>query len=256
MGETASGFRLKLPSADYFASLVRAISAVVDEGSFMADQESLRLTAMDPAHVSLVNFVLGREAAEEYACEKPVEIRVNITELLKFLKRAGNESLTLDYEDNAKKLKLVFENTAARKLRTFTLSTLESAGGASPVPKLSFEAKCRVETSAFYEAVSDAALVSDYTRITITPTSLIISSKSDVGSHQTKLEKDGSLVYEISASKEVSASFSLTYLEKIMSSSKSLSNETGLELSTNKPIKLSFPITAGRIEFLIAPRLE
>ncbi|MDW7978682.1 MAG: hypothetical protein RMH74_07755, partial [Candidatus Caldarchaeum sp.] len=69
-------------------------------------------------------------------------------------------------------------------------------------------------------------------------------------------EKEGSLVYEISTEKEVSASFSLTYLEKIMSSSKSLSNETGIELSTNRPIKLSFPITAGKIEFLIAPRMD
>ncbi|MEM4573416.1 MAG: hypothetical protein QXF45_02605 [Candidatus Caldarchaeum sp.] len=41
-----------------------------------------------------------------------------------------------------------------------------------------------------------------------------------------------------------------------MSSSKSLSDETEIELSNNKPIKLSFPITGGKIEFLIAPRLE
>ncbi len=249
-------FRLKLPSADYFASIVKAISSVLDEGSFTADSESLKLTGMDPAHVSMVNFTLGREAAEEYQCEKTVEIKVNINELLKFLKRAGDESLTIEYDEVSKKLKLVFLNTSARKERTFTLNTLDTAGGPTPVPRLSFEAKCRVDTSAFYEAVSDAALVSDYTRITITPTSLLLTSKSEVGTHQTKLEKEGSLVYEISTDKEVSASFSLTYLEKIMGSSKSLSSETGIELATNKPIKITFPITAGKIEFLIAPRLE
>ncbi|MCS7137599.1 MAG: proliferating cell nuclear antigen (pcna), partial [Candidatus Caldarchaeum sp.] len=250
MSESTTPFRLKLPSADYFSGLVKAISSVVDEGSFTADKDSLRLTGMDPAHVSMVNFSLGRDAAEEYVCEKTTEIRLNITELLKFLRRAGNESLTLEYDENTRKLRIVLANTSARKERTFVMNTLESVSSPTPVPRLTFDAKCRVETSAFYEAINDASLVSDYTKITITPSYLLISSKSDVGVNQTKLEKEGSLVYEISTEKEVSASFSLTYLEKIMSSSKSLSNETGIELSTNRPIKLSFPITAGKIEFL------
>jgi DNA polymerase III sliding clamp (beta) subunit (PCNA family) len=54
----------------------------------------------------------------------------------------------------------------------------------------------------------------------------------------------------------VSASFSLTYLDKIVSASKSISDETRLDLSTNKPVKITMPITAGKLEFLIAPRLE
>jgi len=256
MSEDSSTFRLKLPSAEYFAGLVKAISAVLDEGSFMADENGLSLVGMDPAHVSMVSFSMGKEAAEEFVCRKPVEMRVNITELLKILKRAGDEQLTLEYDENSRKLKITFSNPSARKERTFTMSTIEGTGGSTPVPKLSFEAKCRLETSSFYEAVNDAALVSDYTRITITPQAVVISSKSDVGTHQTKLEKDGSLVYEISAEKEASASFSLTFLDKIMSASKSLSDEVTLELSTNKPLKISFPITAGKIEFLIAPRIE
>ncbi|BAJ51084.1 proliferating cell nuclear antigen PCNA [Candidatus Caldarchaeum subterraneum] len=256
MSESQPTFKLTLPSADYFASIVKAISAVVDEGSFTADSESLKLTGMDPAHVSLVNFVFNREAAEEYVCEKPVEIKVNISSLYKFLKRAGNESLTIEYDEDNKRLTIVFVNTAARKERRFVMSTLEPGAGPTPIPKLTFDAKCRVDTAAFYEAVDDATIVSDYARIIIRPNELVISSKSDVQTHVTRLEKDGSLVHEISTDKEVSASFSLAYLEKIMSASKTLSDETGIELSTNKPIKLSFPLTGGKIEFLIAPRLE
>ncbi len=256
MAETSPVFRLKLPSAEYFSALVKAISSVVDEGSFTADSEGLKLTGMDPAHVSLVNFVLNKEAAEEYVCEKTVEIRVNISDLLKFLKRAGDESLMLEYDEQSRRLKLVFTNPTARKERVFTLPTLESSAGPTPVPKLTFEAGCRVATQAFYEAIEDAALVSDYTRLTIYPQAVILTSKSDVGTHQTKLEKDGSLVYEITADKEVSASFSLTYLDKIVSASKSISDETRLDLSTNKPVKITMPITAGKLEFLIAPRLE
>jgi proliferating cell nuclear antigen len=249
-------FNMKLPAAEFFADIVKAISSVVDEGTFIVDENGIRLTAMDPAHISLVSFELQKSAAEEYVCRKPVEISVSIAELLKFLRRAGRESLTLEYDDEKRRLALVFADQSGSKIRTFTLNALETTTGKAPIPNLSFEASCRLDVAAFYEAVSDAVLVSDYTRITISPDAVTLSSKGDLGTHQTRLAKGGIAVHGIETEKEVSATFSLTYLDKIASSSKSLSDEVGLALSTNKPIKLSFPIPSGKLEFLIAPRIE
>ncbi|MEM4416989.1 MAG: proliferating cell nuclear antigen (pcna) [Nitrososphaerota archaeon] len=249
-------FRMKLPTADFFADIVKAISSVVDEGTFIVDENAIRLTSMDPAHISLVSFELQKSAAEEYVCEKPIEISVSIAELLKFLRRAGRETLTLEYDEEKRRLALIFADQAGGKIRTFTLNALETTIGKTPIPSLSFEASCRLNAAAFYEAVSDATLVSDYTRITISSDAVTLSSKGDLGTHQTKLAKGGTVVYSIETEREVSATFSLTYLDKIVSSSKSLSDEIGLALSTNKPIKLSFPIPSGKLEFLIAPRIE
>ena len=66
----------------------------------------------------------------------------------------------------------------------------------------------------------------------------------------------GAAVYEIEADKEVWAHFSINYLDKIVKPASSLSDEVVMQLSTNKPIKLSFPIPSGRLEYLIAPRIE
>jgi proliferating cell nuclear antigen len=249
-------FRMRLPAADFFADIVKAISAVVDEGTFTVDENSIKLTSMDPAHISLVSFELEKSAAEEYSCTRQTDISVSIAELLKFLRRAGRESLTLEYDDEKRRLGLVFSDPSGGKVRSFTLNALETVAGKTPVPNLSFEARCRLSVAAFSEAVSDAALVSDYTRITISPDNIILSSRGELGTHETRLSKGGPAVYEIEADKDVSATFSLTYLDKIVSSSKSLSEEMQLALSTSKPIKLSFPIPSGRLEFLIAPRVE
>ena len=81
-------FRMRLPSADYFSDLMKAVQAVVDEGTFKIDQEGMKLIAMDPAHISLVDFELSSSAAEEYVCEGELQMTISISELMKFLKRA------------------------------------------------------------------------------------------------------------------------------------------------------------------------
>jgi len=75
-------FRMRLPSADYFSDLMKAVQAVVDEGTFKISQEGMRLIAMDPAHISLVDFELSSSAAEEYVCEGELQMHIRAHEVL------------------------------------------------------------------------------------------------------------------------------------------------------------------------------
>lgn len=250
-------FKMRLPSADYFSDLVKAIQAVVDEGTFKLTPEGIRLIAMDPAHISLVDFELSNSAAEEYECSGELQMTLSISELMKFLKRAKKgESLTLSYDDQAKKLTITLVDATGSRERTFTLNTLETVEARSAVPSLTFDAKARVSVDAVKDAVKDSAVVSDYVKITITPEEVVFLAKGELGTVQTKLTKMGAAVYDIEADKEVWAHFSINYLDKIVRPASSLSDEMVMELSTNKPIKLGFPIPSGRLEYLIAPRIE
>ncbi|OYT68119.1 MAG: proliferating cell nuclear antigen (pcna) [Candidatus Wolframiiraptor sp. EX4484-121] len=250
-------FRMRLPSADYFSDLMKAIQAVVDEGTFKISQDGMRLIAMDPAHISLVDFELSSSAAEEYACEGELQMTISISELMKFLKRAKKgESLTLSYDEDAKKLELTLVDATGSREKIFTLNTLETVEARSVTPRLSFDAKARVSVDVVRDAVRDSGVVSDYVKITINPDAVIFLAKGELGTVQTKLSKMGAAVYEIEADKEVWAHFSINYLDKIVKPASSLSDEVVMQLSTNKPIKLSFPIPSGRLEYLIAPRIE
>jgi len=248
---------MRLPSADYFSDLMKAIQAVVDEGTFKISQDGMRLIAMDPAHISLVDFELSSSAAEEYACEGELQMTISISELMKFLKRAKKgESLTLSYDEDAKKLELTLVDATGSREKIFTLNTLETVEARSVTPRLSFDAKARVSVDVVRDAVRDSGVVSDYVKITINPDAVIFLAKGELGTVQTKLSKMGAAVYEIEADKEVWAHFSINYLDKIVKPASSLSDEVVMQLSTNKPIKLSFPIPSGRLEYLIAPRIE
>ncbi len=249
---------MRLPNAEYLTDLMKAVSAVVDEATFKIDSEGLKLVSMDPAHISLVDFFLSKEAAEEYSASRDLELTINMQDLLKFLKRSKKgEALTLSYDAEKKKLTLTLTDSAYSRERNFQLSTLEPAGmGAMTTPKLSFEAKARLSTDAFWEAIEDAGIIADAMKITIQPDMVVLTAKGETSTIQNKLSKQGALVYEIQTEKEVSASFSLTYLEKIIKPCRDVSEEVTMMLSTNKPIKLQFPFPAGRLEYLIAPRLE
>ena len=250
-------FRMRLPSADYFSDLMKAVQAVVDEGTFKISQEGMRLIAMDPAHISLVDFELSSSAAEEYVCEGELQMTISISELMKFLKRAKKgESLTLSYDEDAKKLELTLVDATGSREKIFTLNTLETVEARSVIPRLSFDAKARVSVDAVRDAVRDSGVVSDYVKVTINPDAVIFLAKGELGTVQTKLSKMGAAVYEIEADKEVWAHFSINYLDRIVKPASSLSDEVVMQLSTNKPIKLSFPIPSGRLEYLIAPRIE
>jgi len=246
---------MRLPSAEHFAHLIRAVSAVVEEGTFTIDENSMRLSSMDPAHISLVNFELSKAATEEFRCAQALELTVSVSELQKFLRRAGKaDSLNLEYDAEKKRLSITLATPSTERI--FTLNVLETVAGKTTAPKLTFEAKARVNADILSEAIDDASLVSDYVKVTIAAEAVILSSKGELGTHQTRLAKGGSAVYEITTDKEVSAFFSLNYLDRIIKPSKALSEEVSLELSENRPLKLFFPIQSGKLEFLIAPRVE
>lgn len=250
-------FRMRLPSADYFSDLLKAINAVADEGTFKITGDGMRLVAMDPAHISLVDFELSSSAAEEYECSGELQMTVNISELLKLLKHVkSGESLTLSYNEGDRRLELVIVDATGSKQRVFTFNTLETVEARSVTPKLTFDARARISSTAVKDAIRDCKALSDYVKVTISPEEVILAARGELGGAQIKFSRSGAAIYEIEADKEVWAHFSINYLEKIVKAGSALSDEMVMELTTNKPIKLGFPIPSGRLEYLVAPRIE
>jgi len=250
-------FRMRLPSADYFSDLIKAIQAVADEGTFKITSEGMKLIAMDPAHISLVDFELSSSAAEEYECEGELQMTVSLSELLKLLKHTkSGESLTLSYNESDRNLEITIVDATGSKQRVFTFKTLETVETRSVTPRLTFDAKARISSTAVKDAIRDCKTLSDYVKVTINPEEVVLAAKGELGGAQIKFSKTGAAIYEIEADKEVWAHFSINYLEKIVKAGAALSDELVMELTTNKPIKLGFPIPSGKLEYLIAPRIE
>ncbi len=249
--------KIRWPNADYVTGLLRAVTAVVEEGTFRATAEGIRLVAMDPAHISLVDFELRADAAEEFKVARDTEITINVEELVKLLRRAKKtDALILGYDDELRRLNVNLSDLRGGKERVFTLNTLEPMGGTMNPPTLSFDATARLEAESFYEAIEDSKDIADSVKIVIRPETVVVTAKGETKSAQHRFVAGGPAVREIQAKSEVSASFSVVYLEKIVRPGKTVAEDVEIRLSTNRPIKISFPITFGRLEYLVAPRMD
>ncbi|MDW8044145.1 MAG: hypothetical protein RMJ30_07980, partial [Nitrososphaerota archaeon] len=132
---------------------------------------------------------------------------------------------------------------------SLTLHTLESIASKIPLPALRFDASAVADSASVVKAVKTCQTFGSTTRISIAKPYISFTSKSESGRAEVKLsaeEVDG----------EASASFNASYLEKITRAASKISNKNRLELSTNKPLKISCTIPSGKLEYLIAPIIQ
>ena len=67
--------------------------------------KDLKLRAMDPSRVAMIDFEWPKTIFQEYVCTEPTKICLNISELLKLLKRAGkDEAVELALDDKTGRL--------------------------------------------------------------------------------------------------------------------------------------------------------
>lgn len=248
-------FKVKLTDARLWRNLMTAISTLIDEATFSANADGIALRAMDPSHVAMVDFAWSKVAFEEYVCDQPMKICVNVSEMLKLLRGAGSdEVLELLLDEQTGRLNLRLQG---KYVRTFSMATLEATGEEAPTPKISFNAKARITTDCLKQAMDDAATVGDHVRLEASPEKFVLRATGDLGSATIELEKDSEALLSLEVKEESKATFSLNYLAEIIKAASIASDVATVEFSSNMPIKIDFELTQqGKLSYFLAPRIE
>src|SRR5512137_2791037 len=84
-------FEVEVSRIDPFRNLIKALSVIVEEGTFIMNEAQVKLLAMDPSHVAMVDFELPSDFFDNYKCEGEPKLSVNIKEFLKFLDRVDKD---------------------------------------------------------------------------------------------------------------------------------------------------------------------
>ena len=248
-------FRLKVADAKQLRDMITSISILVDEATFKLDAEGMKLRAMDPSRVAMIDFEWPKTIFEEYTCTEPTKMCINITELLKLLKRAGkDETLELSIDEKTGKLQIMI---AGRYARNFTMPTLEASEEEVPTPKITFNVKIKATTEGLSQAIEDAQLVSDHVRIEADPEKVVFNAAGDLMGATITLQKGSDTLLELDAKEPQKATFSLSYLTEIIKTASATSDIATLEFSSDMPIKLDFQqAKEGKLTFYLAPRIE
>jgi len=248
-------FKLKVADAKQLRDMITSISILVDEATFKLDAEGMKLRAMDPSRVAMIDFEWPKTIFEEYTSTEPTKMCINITELLKLLKRAGkDETLELSKDEKTGKLQV---SIAGKYSRNFTMPTLEASEEEVPTPKITFNVKIKATTEGLSQAIEDAQLVSDHVRIEADPEKVVFNASGDLMGATITLQKGSDTLLELDAKEPQKATFSLSYLTEIIKTASATSDIATLEFSSDMPIKLDFQqAKGGKLAFYLAPRIE
>jgi proliferating cell nuclear antigen len=210
---------------------------------------------MDPSRVAMVDFEWPKTVFDEYSCDENMKMCINISEMLKLLRRTGkDESVELSLDDKTGKLKIAIKGTYSR---TFNMPTLEAMDEEVPTPKVTFNVSAKTTTQGLREAIEDASLVSDHVRIEANDDKMIMNASGDIMGANIEFTKGDDVLLEMTAKEASKATFSLSYLSEIVKASVPTSEIVMIEFSTDMPIQLDFQQEKdGKLKFFLAPRIE
>ena len=117
-------FEVELSRIEPFRNLIKALSVIVDEGTFNMNEAQIKLLAMDPSHVAMVDFELPKDFFNGYKCEGEPKLTVNISEFLKFLDRVDkDENVTIKLDQD--KTKMIYHSFM--RIKTATVKIFKNA---------------------------------------------------------------------------------------------------------------------------------
>ena len=245
-------FEVEVSGIEPFRNLIKALDAVVEEGCFDIDEAHIRLIAMDPSHVAMVDFDLPGEFFDGYRCEGEPKLFINIGEFLKFLDRVERDEgvkIRLDEE----RARLVIQCTRPGHSRRFTMPILEPLDEEVPQPKILFKSSARILTQSLRRAIRDADLVSEHVKIEVADDMLKMNAVGDIGSVYSDWERGADELLELKAEEDSGATFTLSYLRDIINSAGVSSEVATLELTTDMPLRMDFELPQGRLVYYLAP---
>ena len=246
-------FELSLDSAKTFKDCIDAIATLIDEGHFEIGADGMKLRAMDPSQVAMVDFSLPKKAFEKYDVKNESRIALNMDDLNRVTTRyRPEEKLTLKLDDSKARITLVFRGKHTRR---FNLPLLDIAHVPTRQPKIEFDSRIRMQGGALKEALKDTSLVSSYVVLSANPEGFVIEASGDKGNVTVETAKTDGILLEHAVNKECRAMFPLEYLNDILKAADA-GAVVSLDMKTNAPLRVEYQIGDATVVYYLAPRVE
>ncbi len=248
-------FRLKTSDSKLLQNMFGAIAILTDEATFNITTYNIELRTMDPSRVAMIDFQWPNTVFDEYECDQPQKLCLNIAELLKLLRRTGkDETIELALTPETPKLNITI---TGKYTRTFNMPTLEPQEEETPTPKITFKTTAKTTTEGLRQAIEDAQLVSDHVRIEADNEQLTLTATGDLMGATITLKKGTDAVLDLQTQEPSKATYSLSYLAEIIKAASATSEIATIQFANDMPIQLDFhQPKEGKLTFYLAPRIE
>lgn len=236
---------IKLENPGPLSKAIDLISELVTEVRIKVNNSGLSITAMDPANVAMVNFVLPKSSFSAFEADEET-LGINLDSLKRILKRCGSTS-TLLLEKKESLLNLEIQD---RIKRNFKLSLIEIDSEEKEMPKLEFASEVELSSQDFSDSIEDCLVVADACAFIIKDGKFIVEAKG-LNSAMSEFSSDEARI----SAEDCKSRYSLEYLQKFTKGAK-LNDKVLLKFANDHPLRMDIKNNFMELSFILAPRVE
>ena len=255
-------FEARLVQGSLFKKVLDAIKDLVTEANWDCSAKGMSMQAMDSAHVSLCFIDLDATGFDPYRCDRNLTLGLNINNLSKIMKCAANDDIvTIQAEDNADALKLIFESPNQEKVSDYSMLLMNIDSEHLGIPETEYAAIIKMPSSELQRICRDLSQIGDSVTITCTKEGVRFSCSGELGSGNITLKQNSNVDNEDEqVSIELHEACNLTFASRYLNfftKATPLSNTVTLSLKSDVPLVVEYKVgDIGSIRFYLAPKID
>merc|ERR1712037_784624 len=224
-------FEARLIQGSLLKKVLESIKDLVTDANFDCSPTGFSLQAMDSSHVALVALTLRAEGFEQYRCDRTLSMGMNLANMSKMLKCAGNDDIiTMKAEDEADTVMFMFESPDQDKIADFEMKLMDIDSEHLGIPETDYTAVIKMPANEFQRICRDLSSIGD-----------------------TEKEEDHT---EIQLQEPCALTFALRYLNSFTKATP-LSGSVTLSISKELPVVVEYKIAdCGHVRFYLAPKID
>jgi len=253
-------FQARLEQGVILKKIVEAMKELVTSVNIEVSGSGLSIQAMDSSHVALVALNLKEGGFQSYRCLKDMTLGLNIQNLSKIMKCAGNDDIiTLKCEEDPSSITFLFENTKNDKVSEFNLNLLSIEADQLGIPETEYSSIVTMSAGEFTRICREMSQISETVNIETSKESIKFSVSGEIGAGSITIKANDSEKKEeqtiLEVDEPVSLSFALRYLN-LFNKASNLSNQVILSMSNDTPLVVEYRIeNLGSLKFYLAPKI-
>lgn len=242
------------PNAKDFYSLIAGLYEVAEDVVLSFTEDSIISRYLTDDKVLMVILKISKDFLEDYEIEKPLGIKVNISDLKKILGKAKSKSakITLEETDAGMKITIRDEKTGTRS--NVYIKGEKTNPDQLTEPKVNLSVSFTTEGKILKDIARDSGLVGEEVEVSAENDEVVFSTEEAGKSYKAILKQDKPLK-SLNISSPAKAIYSLEVLKSALKAS-SFSQNVTVSFGNNIPMKIEAPTdSGGQLIFWIAPRL-
>lgn len=252
------GFRATTVQSSAIKMLVESLRDVLNETNVTFDAKGVRITTTDVQRELLIHVKLGAENFDEYTCDEPITLGINVLNLYKIVKTISSHdsiSFWLDETQSAPRLGMTIENEDKQTASHYRINTLDLPMENLEIPDVEVDTVVSMRSNDFQRMIRNMSQLAKCVQITAEQDRLVFHCQGEYASRETIVSKsEHGLVFSRPLDAPIQGIYCLRHLNMFTKAS-NLSNNVDLFLKRDFPLLLRYSVVdLGEIRFALTPK--